>query len=105
MQVATTQVRWWEAELHRLQGVLLLQLPRPDIPQVEACFQQALSVARAQQAKALELRAAVCLSRLWSQQGKRPEAQALIAPVYGWFTEGFGTADLQEAIALLQELS
>jgi predicted ATPase/DNA-binding winged helix-turn-helix (wHTH) protein len=101
--VATTEVRWWEAELHRLQGDLRLQLPIPDITQVEACLQQALAVARGQQAKSLELRAALSLSRLWLQQGKRDEAQQLLAEVYGWFTEGFDTPDLQEAKALLEE--
>ena len=76
----------------------------PDAPQAEACFQQALDVARRQQAKSLELRAAMSLSRLWQQQGKRAEARELLAPIYGWFTEGFDTADLQEAKALLEEL-
>jgi len=71
---------------------------------VEVCFQQALTIARHQQAKAWELRAAMSLSRLWQQQGKRTEAYELLAPVYGWFTEGFDTADLQEAKALLEEL-
>jgi len=71
---------------------------------VEVCFQQALTIARHQQAKAWELRAAMSLSRLWQQQGKRTEAYELMAPVYGWFTEGFDTADLQEAKALLEEL-
>jgi predicted ATPase/DNA-binding winged helix-turn-helix (wHTH) protein len=103
--VATTEVRWWAAELHRLQGVLQLQLPSPDVSQAERCFQQALAVARAQQAKALELRAALSLSRLWQQQGQRVAAHALLAPIYGWFTEGFDTTDLQEAKALLEELS
>ena len=70
-----------------------------------ACFQQALGIARHQQAKALELRAAMSLSRLWQQQGKRAEARELLAPVYGWFTEGFDTADLQEAKALLAALA
>jgi len=88
----------------RLQGELLLRLPRPDLPQATACFQQALDVARRQQARALELRAALSLSRLWQQQGKRTEARALLAPLYGWFTEGFDTADLQEAKTLLEEL-
>jgi predicted ATPase len=99
--VATTEVRWWEAELYRLEGALRLQLPTPDVSQAEACFQQALAVARGQQAKSLELRAALCLSRLWQQQGKRDEARQLLAEVYGWFTEGFDTPDLQEAKALL----
>jgi predicted ATPase len=103
--VATTEVRWWEAELHRLKGTLLLQLPSPEITQAEACFQQALAVARSQQAKSLELRAALSLSRLWQQQRKRDEARRLLAEVYGWFTEGFDTLDLQEAKALLEELS
>ena len=71
----------------------------------EACFQQALDVARRQEAKLLELRAAMSLARLWQQQGKRADAHALLAPVYGWFTEGFDTADLQEAKALLEGLS
>src|SRR5262245_36692023 len=103
--VATTEVRWWEAELYRLQGVLQLQLPSPDVSQAERCFQQVLAVARHQQVKSLELRAAVSLSRLWQQQDKRAEAHQLLAKVYGWFTEGFDTADLQEAKALLEELS
>jgi predicted ATPase len=72
---------------------------------VEACFHQALDVARHQQAKSLELRTAMSLSRLWQQQGKQAEAYALLAPIYGWFTEGFDTADLQEAKTLLEELA
>jgi predicted ATPase len=103
--VATTEARWWEAELIRLKGTLLLQLPSPEIRQAEACFQQALAASCGQQAKALELRAAMSLARLWRQQGKRADARGLLAPIYGWFTEGFDTADLQEAQALLQELS
>ena len=79
-RVAATEERWWEAEVSRLQGELLLRLPRPDIPQATACLHQALDVARRQQAKALELRAALSLSRLWQQQGKRAEAHALLAP-------------------------
>ena len=71
----------------------------------ETCFRQALDIARGQQAKSLELRAATSLSRLWQRQGKRAEAHELLAPIYGWFTEGFDTADLQEAKALLEELS
>jgi tetratricopeptide (TPR) repeat protein len=92
--VATTEVRWWEAELYRLQGTLLLQLASPKVDRAEACFQQALDVARGQQAKSLELRAALSLSRLWQQQGKRADARELLAEIYGWFTEGFDTADL-----------
>ena len=102
--VAATEERWWEAELHRLKGALLLQLPNSDISQAEACFQQALDVARGQQARSLELRAAVSLSRLWQQQGKAA-ARNLLIPLYGWFTEGFDTPDLLEAKALLAALS
>jgi adenylate cyclase len=103
--VATSEERWWEAELSRLTGALQLQLRTPDVPQAEACFQRAMDVARCQQAKTLELRAAISLSRLWQRQGKREEARQVLAEVYGWFTEGFDTPDLQEARALLQELS
>ena len=84
---------------------LLLRHPEHRQAEAEACFQQALDVARRQEAKSLELRAAMSLSRLWQQQGKRAEAHALLAPIYGWFTEGFDTADLQEAKALLEELA
>jgi predicted ATPase len=102
--VAATEERWWEAELHWLQGELLRQLPRPDVGQAEACFQQALDVACHQQAKTLELRAALSLARLWQGQGKRAAARQLLAEVSCWFTEGFDTVDLQEAKALLEEL-
>jgi predicted ATPase len=103
--VAATEERWWEAELYRLQGDLLLHLPSPDVFQAEASFHQALDVARRQQAKALELRAAMSLSRLWQQQAQRTEARQLLADIYRWFTEGFATADLQTAKALLEELA
>jgi predicted ATPase len=93
------------AEAYRLQGALLLHQAVPAMAQAEACFQQALAVARRQQAKSWELRAATSLSRLWQQQGKRAGARQLLAEVYSWFTEGFDTADLQEAKALLNELS
>jgi predicted ATPase/DNA-binding winged helix-turn-helix (wHTH) protein/class 3 adenylate cyclase len=93
------------AETYRLQGTLLLRQAIPDAVQAEACFQEALTVARRQQVKSWELRAAMSLSRLWQQQGKRAEAYDLLAPIYGWFTEGFDTADLQEARMLLEELS
>ena len=83
----------------------MLQLPNSDASQAEVCFQKALAVARGQQAKALELRAAMSLSRLWRQQGQREAARDLLAPIYGWFTEGFDTPDLQEAKALLEELT
>src|SRR5262249_15733372 len=97
--------RWYEDELHRIKGELLLRQRVPGAPQAEACFQQALAVARCQQAKSYELRAALRLSRLWQQQGKRAEAHQLLAEVYGWFTEGFDTPDLQEARALLDALA
>jgi predicted ATPase len=93
------------AEAYRLQGELFLRQALPDATQAEACFHQALTIARRQQGKAWELRAAMSLSRLWQQQGKRDEARELLAPIYGWFTEGFDTADLQEAKALLAELA
>jgi predicted ATPase len=96
--------RFIEAELHRLTGALLLARSAETPADAETCFQQALAIARQQQAKSWELRAAMSLSRLWQQQGKRIEAHELLAPIYGWFTEGFDTADLQEAKALLEEL-
>jgi predicted ATPase len=83
---------------------LLLRQPGASQAEAEAWLQQALDVARRQEAKSLELRAAMSLSRLWQQQGKRGEAHALLAPIYGWFTEGFDTADLQEAKAMLEAL-
>jgi predicted ATPase len=92
------------AETYRLQGELLLCQPALDAAQAEACFQQALAIARRQQAKSWELRAAMSLSRLWQRQGKRAEACELLTPIYSWFTEGFDTADLQEAKSLLGAL-
>jgi predicted ATPase len=102
--VETTGERWWEAELYRLQGELLLAQAGtpPGVGEAEACMQKALAIARHQQAKSLELRAAMSLSRLWQQQGKRVEAHQLLLAIYGWFTEGFDTADLQQARALLE---
>jgi adenylate cyclase len=96
--------RHYEAELHRLKGVLLLAQSTEHHREAEACFRQALTIARRQQAKSWELRAAMSLARLWQQQGKRDEAYAVLAPVYGWFTEGLDTADLQDAKALLEVL-
>ena len=96
---------WWETEVHRLHGELLWRHARADASQAETRFLQALAVARRQQAKSLELRAATSLARLWQQQGRRAEAHQLLAESYGWFTEGFDTADLQEARALLQALA
>jgi len=102
--VDQSEERYWEAEIHRLKGELLLRRASPT-EEAEACCRQALDVARRQEAKSLELRAAMSLSRLWQQHGKRAEAHELLAPVYGWFTEGFDTADLQEAKALLDALA
>jgi predicted ATPase len=97
--------RFFEAELSRLEGELLLARAAEHYAEAEACFHQALAIARRQQAKSWELRAATSLARLYQCQGKRAEAHELLAPVYGWFTEGFDTADLQEAKALLAELA
>jgi predicted ATPase len=100
-----TEERFDAAERYSIKGELLLRLSCPDVHQAESYFQQALAVARRQQAKPLELRAAMSLSRLWQRQGKRDEARKLLAPIYSWFTEGFDTADLQEAKALLDTLA
>ena len=103
--VHATEERFYEAEIHRLKGELLLAPSAENRVEAEACFHAALTMARHQQAKSLELRAAMSLSRWWQQQGKRAAAYELLAPIYGWFTEGFDTADLQEAKALLEELA
>ena len=92
------------AEGYRLQGALLLSQVPPDAAQAEASFQQALTIARSQQARSWELRTAMSLARLWQQQDKSSEAYDLLAPIYGWFTEGFDTADLQEAQVFLDAL-
>jgi predicted ATPase len=104
MHVDTTGERWYESEIYRLKDALLLQQSSDNQAEAESCFQQAISIARAQQAKSFELRAATSLAKLWQQQGKRSEAQDLLAPVYGWFTEGFDTLDLKDAKALLEVL-
>jgi predicted ATPase len=101
----TTGARWYDPELYRLKGALLLQQSPDNYAEAETCFQHALDIARTQQAKSFELRTATSLARLWQQQGKRQEAHDLLAPVYHWFTEGFDTADLQDAQALLDVLS
>jgi predicted ATPase len=103
--VDTNGERFYEAELHSLKGALLLQQSVENQVEAEACFHQAISIAQRQHAKSWELRAATRLARLWQQQGKRQEAHDLLAPVYNWFTEGFDTADLKDAKALLEELS
>jgi len=106
--VATTEERWWEAELYRLRGELLLhaecRVRHTEWTPAE-CFRQAIEVARRQQARSLELRAALHLSRLWRQQGKRDNALQLLVEIFGWFTEGFATPDLQEAQELLGALT
>jgi predicted ATPase len=103
--VNRTGERWPEAELYRLKGELLLSLSGDNHAEAEACLHQALDVARHQHAKSIELRVAVDLSRLWQRQGQQEKARQLLADIYGWFTEGFDTADLQVAKALLDELS
>ena len=99
--VETTKERWYEAEINRIAGEIALKSPQPGSAKAEAYFERALAVARAQQAKSWELRAAMSMARLWRDQGKREQARELLAPVYGWFTEGFDTLDLKEAKALL----
>jgi predicted ATPase len=99
-----TGERWFEAELHRIKGDVLLRAPEVDPGQAEACFRQAITVAQGQQAKLWELRAATSLARLWRDQGKGAQAHDLLAPVYDWFTEGFDTPDLKEARVLLDAL-
>ena len=101
----TSKERWCEAEVHRTAGEIALMSPEPDAPKAEAYFDHGLTVARQQQAKSWELRAAMSMARLWRDQGKPQQARELLAPVYGWFTEGFDTRDLKEAKALLEELA
>ena len=103
--VNKTGERNWEAELHRRKGEILLMQQGQKVGEAEECFRQALDTARRQQAKSLELRATMSLSRLWQQQAKQGEARQMLTDIYGWFTEGFDTADLQEAKALLEELT
>jgi predicted ATPase len=103
--VDQTGERYYEAELHRLKGALLLQKSPDNAAEAESCFQQAISIAQNQSAKSWELRAATSLARLWQSQDKRQEAYELLAPVYNWFTEGHDTADLIDAKTLLDELT
>jgi predicted ATPase len=98
-----TGQRQWDAELKRLEGIAFFGLHR--LEEGQNAFAEAMRIARSQQAKALELRAATSLARLWGEQGRRTAAQDLLAPVYGWFTEGFDTLDLKGAKALLDELA
>jgi class 3 adenylate cyclase/predicted ATPase len=102
--IETTKERVWEAEVHHIAGEITLKSPEPDAARAQAYFEHALAVARIQQAKSLELRAAMSLARLLRDQGKRDAARGLLAPVYGWFIEGFDTLDLKEAKALLDDL-
>ena len=102
--IERTKDKWFEAEVYRRAGEVALLTSRPDQAKAEAYFEHALDVSRAQQAKSLELRASMSLARLWRGQGKAEQARELLAPVYGWFTEGFETLDLKEAKALLEEL-
>ena len=102
--VEQSRERWWQAELHRLRGQLRLAERTRDLADAEECFRCALAVSREQAARSLELRAATSLARLWAEQGRRTAAHDLLAPVYGWFTEGFETQDLKDAKTLLDEL-
>jgi len=102
--IETTQERWCEAEVNRMAGEFALS-PEPDAARAELYFTRALAVARAQQAKSWELRAAMSMARLWRDQGKRQQAHDLLAPIYGWFTQGFDTLDLREGKALRDELA
>jgi predicted ATPase len=103
--IETNKERWFEAEVNRVAGEIALKSPPPHTAKAEAHLECALAVARQQQAKSWELRAAMSLARLWRSRGKVSEARELLAPVYGWFTEGFDTRDLKEAKALLEELA
>jgi predicted ATPase len=103
--VETTKERWCEAEVNRIAGEIALKSPEQDIAIAQVHLERALAIARQQQAKSWELRAAMSISRLLRDQGKRDEARELLAPVYGWFTEGFDTRDLNEAKDLLDELA
>jgi predicted ATPase len=101
----TNKEKWFEVEVNRIAGEVELKLPTPDAAKAEKYFECALAVARRQQAKSWELRASTYLARLWRSQGKVQQARELLAPAYGWFTEGFDTRDLKEAKALLDELA
>src|SRR5271166_2198232 len=104
-KVEKSKEKWCEAEVHRIAGEVALKSPAPDTEKAEKHFGRALGVASQQQAKSWELRGSMSLARLWRDQGKVQQARELLAPVYGWFTEGFDTRDLKEAKALLEELA
>jgi len=103
-RIEKTRDAWYHSEVNRVAGEIALKSPASDAAKAETYFERALAVARKQQAKSWELRAAMSMARLWRDQGKRDEARDLLAPVYGWFTEGFDTLDLKEAKTLLDEL-
>ena len=103
--IETAGERWFEGEVNRAAGEIALSAPQPGVAKPEEYFERALSVARQQQAKSWELRTAMSMARLWRDQGKQKEARDLLAPVYGWFSEGFDTLDLKEAKALLEKLA
>jgi predicted ATPase len=103
LALETTEGRWREAEVHHTEGQIALLLPQPNAAKGENCFERALVVARDQQAKSSELRAAIGMARLWREQGKRQQAHDLLAPIYGWFTEGLDTLDLKEAKTVLEQ--
>jgi predicted ATPase len=103
--VETAKERWCESEVNRMAGEISLGSPDPDRAKAADYFERALTVARMQQARSLELRAAMSMARLWRDQGKPQQARELLAPVYDWFTEGFDTLDLKEAKALLNSLA
>jgi predicted ATPase len=104
-QAETANERWWEAEIHRVAGEIILRTPEPDLAQAQSCFEEALTTARMQHARSWELRAATSMARLWLSQSRINEALELLAPIYSWFTEGFDTHDLKEAKKLLDELT
>jgi predicted ATPase len=104
-KAAVSGVRGWDAEIHRLRGELTSRLRYPDPAKAEDSFRTALAIAREQGTRGYELRAATSLARLWAEQGRRAEARDLLAPLYGWFTEGFDTPDLKEAKVLLAGLA
>jgi predicted ATPase len=101
----TTKEKWYEAEVNRIAGEIGLLSPEPDVAKAEAYFERALAVAREQQAKSWELRAAMSMARLWRDQGRRQKGRDLLAPVHGWFTQGFDTLDLKQTKRLLDELA
>ena len=103
--IETRRIRWWEADVNRVAGEIAFKSPKPDLAKAEQYFERALAIACQQQAKSWELRAAMSMARLWRDQGKVQQARELLAPVYGWFTEGFETRDLKEAKTLLEQLA